>query len=133
MNVFIKLGITGISITIIMFFIIAIIFVKSLLSNDENPINIVQPPKQIIEKDVSPWKCVGNDFIPISKNTSGDVQCLSTDGLNCAWQKDKQSCQKIADNPPAVIIPLSCGKMYYSLYGTDGYSLPTHWCALNKN
>jgi hypothetical protein len=53
-----------------------------------------------------------------------NIECLSTDGVNCIWN-DLNACK----NPPIGVKPLQCGRIHAQYYGTDGYHYPTdHWC-----
>lgn len=70
---------------------------------------------------------IENSVFAYSVNPSGDVQCFSTDGRNCLWGTPASRVT------PTNAAPLACGAMHKSLYGIDGYSNPSHWCALIRN
>ena len=69
----------------------------------------------------------GGNVVAYSLNPSGDVQCFSTDGRNCQWGTSASGAAV------ANAAPLACGAKHKALYGIDGYSTPSHWCALNRN
>lgn len=80
------------------------------------------------------WNCFDNILVPIRRNDKGDIECISTDGANCKWQRDSTSCKQLVDDPPAPseLRPLTCGPAYKELYGSTGYDNPKHWCAVGK-
>ncbi len=74
------------------------------------------------------WKCVGDNDAPLSKNSAGDIQCMSADGKNCVSGK----CTDNILSPPSPIKPLVCGDEHKKQWGITGYDKPDHWCSLAK-
>jgi hypothetical protein len=75
------------------------------------------------------WACVDGMSSPLRVNENGDVECLSIDGRNCMWSG---KCDMTLKNIPDNVNPLACGASTKSLWGTDGYSDPKHWCAKGR-
>jgi hypothetical protein len=75
------------------------------------------------------WKCEGGIHVPLRRNAAGDIECASTNGLNCLWQASKADCDMTIAQLPADLKPLACGADHKAKYGGDGYSTPAHWCA----
>jgi hypothetical protein len=96
-----------------------------------------QAPKQ------KKWICMStpdNQYIPIQHNLNindpnyDQIQCLSTDATKCTWTPNSNTCaKKVIEIQKTPIKPLACGPMHKTIYGIDGYSDPTHWCAIAKN
>jgi hypothetical protein len=60
---------------------------------------------------------------------SGDVQCLSYDGLNCLWGFVDAANDNPTYSKKDPIIPLKCGEQHMKLYNSTGYNDTNHWCA----
>lgn len=57
-------------------------------------------------------------------NPNGDVMCMSFNGADCHWGGDL-----VIVNHLNAANPLTCGSSHASIWGTDGYNNPNHWCA----
>jgi hypothetical protein len=77
------------------------------------------------------WRCVAGYNTPV-RYINGDVQCLSTDGINCMYVPDAAGCVSTLSNIPANINPLSCGADHLAKWGSTGYDNPQHWCNTGK-
>lgn len=75
------------------------------------------------------WRCVPGIYFPI-RYVNGDVQCLSTDGINCMGQGSDAGCAAL--QIPANANPLTCGADHLSKWGSTGYDNPAHWCNKGK-
>lgn len=74
------------------------------------------------------WKCLNNiagadgNIVPVRMNDRGDVECISTDGQNCAWAPTS-SCaatiERLGDS--SKLDPLVCTQ--------QNYNSASHWCA----
>ena len=111
---------------IILAFFIGIL-VKSLsntkICNNEN--FFVEP---------SSWSCSNNIMTPVRMNDKGDVECMATNGKDCLWTADLNTCNNTIgqNNDSTKLNPLACGDMHKSIYGSPGYDNPAHWCAITK-
>ena len=65
------------------------------------------------------------------KNSQGDVQALSANGVNVPWVKTPELCLQSIHERSANLQALTCGDAHKSLYGSTGYDNPSHWCAKN--
>lgn len=74
------------------------------------------------------WRCVAGFDVPVTKNTAGDVQCMSANGHDCV----SGGCAANILNPPSPVKPLVCGEMHQKEWGGPGYNDPNHWCAKMK-
>lgn len=75
------------------------------------------------------WQCLPGINMPVSLSSTGNVQCMSTDGKNCLWQQNIDGCNSLIRSPPTQPIkPLECGDAHKQLYSITGYENPTHWC-----
>ncbi|RHY21338.1 hypothetical protein DYB32_009840 [Aphanomyces invadans] len=80
----------------------------------------------------SPWLCVMGINSPIRINTAGNVECLSTNHHDCAWQTNHEECVAVKyaqQIDPLAENPLVCGTDHLKEWGVTGYDSPTHWCA----
>ena len=80
----------------------------------------------------SEWECGGDKLktdTPFRYNESGDIECFSVNGKECAWGygTGKKCVDYIKDNLKN-LNPLICGAMHEKIYGVDGYSKEGHWC-----
>jgi len=80
------------------------------------------------------WKVVDGINVPLIINENGDLGCMSTNGKDCLWQKDKASAVGLQKNFPSSkdgnqINPLWCGEKHKQFYGMTGYDNPEHWCS----
>lgn len=76
------------------------------------------------------WKCENGIHTPIRRNTSGEIECASTDGYTCLWHANKAACDATITRLPSMKLNnLSCGADHARKYGSDGYSTASHWCA----
>ena len=51
---------------------------------------------------LAPGQGNGNSFLPMTYDTSkGHAYCMTTDGQNCLWSNDPQTCQNTVANPPS--------------------------------
>lgn len=66
-----------------------------------------------------------NGYSDAMRFDGGNVQCYSTDGVNCAWGTSAVNAAK--DPAPK---PLSCGAAHKAIWGSTGYDTPNHWCGL---
>jgi hypothetical protein len=77
-----------------------------------------------------PWLCIPGQTSPMRVNAMGNVECLSTDGINCQW--NTVSCETIQDYDASSISPINplvCGADHLSVWGSTGYDdPPNHWC-----
>jgi len=81
------------------------------------------------EKGKTCWKCADGINVPLRRNDAGDIECMSFDGFNCAWQASKAGCDNLLASPPSRIQPLVCGEDHRRKWGSTGYTNPIHWCA----
>jgi len=69
------------------------------------------------------WQPAPGDLgVMYAINPQGDVMCNSYDHGNCSWGDLNPVSTQTVD-------PLTCGSMNKQLWGTDGYSDPSHWCS----
>ena len=82
----------------------------------------------------SSWNCSNNIMTPVRMNDKGDVECMATNGRDCLWTADLNTCNNTIgqNNDSTKINPLACGDMHKSIYGSPGYDNPAHWCAITK-
>jgi len=94
-------------------------------------IDIDQCSKSINIKKENKWQCIDNTAIRM--NDRGDIECLSTDGLNCTRSSDgcDRNIELYGDSNK--LLPLACGADHQSKYGTNGYDNPSHWCSKGRN
>ena len=71
----------------------------------------------------SKFVCIPGYNTPMRVNDIGDVECYSTDAINCHWSKCPDTSVDIKN-----VKPLSCGIGHIKAYGKTGYSIPDHWC-----
>lgn len=85
----------------------------------------VETTKPPVNVDYSTqWRCISGINVPIRLDSNGDVQCSSTDGINCLWDK-KCDLSKLPSN----LNPLTCGDPnVYKKWKTYGYEKKDHWC-----
>lgn len=76
----------------------------------------------------SAWTCVPGITTPIQRRyMGGDIQCASQNGRDCMWN----TCSSPTLGmwvPPGNVWSLTCGEDHKAKWGTDGYSMPGHWC-----
>ena len=82
---------------------------------------------------LSDWKCLEGVNTPVRKSSSNEVQCLSTDGSQCATANNLESCAALVGNQLRSAKTLSCGEQHMKLYGQTGYDNPGHWCAKGRS
>lgn len=85
--------------------------VNSCASNVANPPSSLQPaamssswlpPNGYV--CLAPGQGNGNSFLPMTYDTSkGHAYCMTTDGQNCLWSGDPQTCQNTVASPPSGI------------------------------
>jgi hypothetical protein len=82
----------------------------------------------------SSWSCANNIMTPVRMNDKGDVECMATNGRDCLWTADLNTCNNtiVQNNDNSKLNPLACGDMHKSIYGSPGYDNPAHWCAITK-
>jgi len=68
--------------------------------------------------------------VPIRLNYNNDIECLSTNGRDCAWGQIKSvdQCNQFLTSNYAVLNSLICGDMHLRVWGGRGYGDPNHWC-----
>ena len=103
-------------------------FVLTLLLNKKNC------SKENFFAEPSSWSCGNNIFTPVRMNDKGDVECMATNGKDCLWTADLNTCNNTIgqNNDSTKLNPLACGDMHKSFYGDTGYDNPNHWCAKTK-
>ena len=82
------------------------------------------------------WTCPSNSipawpyFAVRIGPTSHEVECLSTDGINCvSGFTDTTACQNYFNTlDPRTVDPLTCGTAHQAVWGSPGYTDPNHWC-----
>jgi len=81
------------------------------------------------------WRCLESTYYtgPVTKNSAGDVQCMSTDATNCVGASSLADCNNKLNLAPRNIKPLACGTTHKSIYGITGYENAGHWCAMDKD
>jgi hypothetical protein len=86
------------------------------------------------------WICGGDmgiSDIPFRLNMkSGDMECYSLNGRDCAWGSGSRTSTNYEDfmtSNPANTRPLTCGPMHNSVYGMPGYGGAGHWCDITYN
>ncbi|QIG60183.1 hypothetical protein [Dishui Lake large algae virus 1] len=96
-----------------------------------NDISVIEEENR---KQVTGWRCFDDVLTPIRRNEKGDIECISTDSINCKWVVNKTECEDIVRDPPvpSELKPLVCGAKYKELYGFTGYDQPKNWCAIGK-
>ena len=82
----------------------------------------------------SSWSCANNIMTPVRMNDKGDVECMATNGRDCLWTADLNTCNNTIgqNNDITKLKPLACGDMHKSIYGDTGYDSSNHWCAKTK-
>ena len=70
------------------------------------------------------WVCINDVNAPIRRNATGDIECMSKNGQECAWKSDQTGCIELLKLPVDPLIPLVCKESQYR----DS----NHWCALGK-
>lgn len=78
------------------------------------------------------WTCLNNVNVPLRKNTEGNVECMSTNNRDCAWQPNAQGCTRLLGTPVSPMRPLTCGTMHKQQWGGTGYDDRNHWCYTGK-
>ena len=78
------------------------------------------------------WSCVSDINVPLRKNASGDIECMSQNNKDCLWKSNANECQALLDSPPIDIKPLTCGSMHKDKWGSTGYDNVAHWCSKGK-
>ncbi|RHY30534.1 hypothetical protein DYB32_004238 [Aphanomyces invadans] len=81
-----------------------------------------------------PWRCTagaGDDILVARVNKDNDAECWSSNKYNCLWLPNLTVCDATLRNltKAAALAPLSCGRVYNTMWGEPGYSNPGHWCA----
>jgi hypothetical protein len=82
------------------------------------------------------WVCIitlNQQWVAVSVNGAGDIQCLATDSKNCLWDYSQQACSNRISQWSNNASPLVCGANYRALYNVTGYDQPTHWCSLGRD
>lgn len=99
-----------------------------------NPLNIAEMEVYTKQSQLATyppqenWRCVAGIDVPMTKNTAGDVQCMSANGHDCV----SGGCAANILNPPNPVKPLVCGTMHQKEWGSTGYNDPKHWCSVVK-
>lgn len=119
-------------------------FMQAQRTRAAQPPNTTEP-KQTTEKPTSAptatanlgprasaWQCLAGTPVPLRFSATGQVECMSSDGKNCAWQTDDAGCTGLLQSPVSPVNPLSCGEQHQQLYGITGYDTPEHWCSKGK-
>ena len=75
----------------------------------------------------APWGCFSDVLTPVNVNADGNIQCLSNDGKNCAWQSDLNTC----NNAAGVMNKVPPGNTNPTVCTIDQYNNPQHWCNLS--
>jgi hypothetical protein len=75
-----------------------------------------------------PWKCIPNITFPVRVNFNNNAECLSFNALQCYDSYNMQDCSLLLKINFTYILPLECGNKYLNLYGSTGYTEPSHWC-----
>jgi len=110
---------------IILAFILGFVFTSLLNKKIYSNENFAEP---------SSWNCSNNIMTPVRMNNQGDVECMATNGRDCLWTADLNTCNNTIgqNNDNSKLNPLACGDMHKSIYGSPGYDNPAHWCAITK-
>lgn len=93
---------------------------------------VVSNPTGVTPTD---WYCIDTTEIatPLRLNEYGDIECLSTDALNCHWNEfTKADCLAEVAKYEAELNPLSCGIQHFVLWDMTGYDSPSHWCTTSR-
>lgn len=87
----------------------------------------------------SKWMCIKNKdggYTPITRNSNGNIMCMSDDGgTECIWRDSEGKCKlAILDNASnSELIHLECGDDHAAKKkGTSGYDTEGHWCQLGN-
>jgi hypothetical protein len=83
------------------------------------------------------WKCQAwpgaQAFTPVRRNTTGDIECASTNGRDCLYfSQTKTDCERRLGSVPTETKPLTCGPNHRTQWGITGYDIPSHWCAAGQ-
>lgn len=74
----------------------------------------------------TPWVDFNSNGYSVAVRFDGsNVQCYSTDGVNCAWGTSAVNAAKDASARP-----LSCGAAHKAAWGSTGYDTSNHWCGM---
>jgi hypothetical protein len=95
-----------------------------LTTEDTNAVNNIANAK-------AEWRCMYSEkkFVPLRRNTQGDIECLSGNARDCSWTNALSQCRQAVNNT-STVSPLVCGSMVASIWGgRTGYDVPGHWCA----
>ena len=84
------------------------------------------------------WECIPGISTPVRVNAQGDVECLSTNHRDCAWQPDDRSCASFlagyggrnygSSSSKLSVDPLICGANHRAEHYITGYDTYNHWC-----
>lgn len=75
------------------------------------------------------WNCNAmKDIGTIIRYYHGDIQCISTNSVNCIWNAKLEECGTLVSLFGMDKYALSCGEMHMRIHGTFGYGYPDHWC-----
>jgi hypothetical protein len=77
------------------------------------------------------WYCasMNGQWLGLSLNRNGDVQCASPNGRDCIWSSSQSQCQQASSGN---VSPLACGQQHFNLYGSTGYLISGHWCEIGQ-
>ncbi|RYE35995.1 MAG: hypothetical protein EOP48_29935, partial [Sphingobacteriales bacterium] len=81
------------------------------------------------------WYCIDTTEIatPLRLNEYGDIECFSTDALNCYWNEfTRQDCLAVVAKYKDQFNPLACGIHHFVLWDMMGYDSPSHWCTTSR-
>lgn len=88
------------------------------------------PMTPAIIENMPRWTCLsGISTSPISRTLTGDIQCMSLDGIHCLRGRSDQECSRLIRTNPLTLNPLVCGVAHNRIYRITGYEQPSHWCA----
>ncbi|RHY74416.1 hypothetical protein DYB34_013693 [Aphanomyces astaci] len=70
---------------------------------------------------------------PVRVNAAGNIECLSSNHHDCAWQSNHEACDTVKQSKLLADAtdesPLVCGAQHFQEWGSTGYDSPHHWCA----
>jgi hypothetical protein len=76
------------------------------------------------------WTCIfsslTSQFTAVRVNTLGDIECISTDSVNCLWTATTTTCgNSVSSTAPSSIRPVICI--------SSNYNTANHWCNVGRS